>query len=128
MKNRERLDKMTSSKSPEPSFTSSVFNGSATSSVGRSSVGDVSLISTDWSPMEDMSHQFVTSSSSNVTDHCDVSLNSVHNPKPARKLLKKSSSMPSHQMTRHMHSHAHSHSGVMIGSPMREDNVDSGKS
>ncbi|CAK8682468.1 unnamed protein product [Clavelina lepadiformis] len=128
MKNRERLDKITSSKSPEPSFTSSVFDGSVTSSDGRSSVGDVSLISTDWSPMEDMSHQFVTSSSSNVTDHCDVSVNSAHNPKPARKLLKKSSSMPGHQMTCHMHSHAHSHSGVMIGSPMREDNVDSGKS
>jgi len=101
--------------------------------VDDDSVDDVSLLSFESSGFDEMSvHTISSSPPSGYDPLAELTPTPKMNPKPARKLLKKSPSMPSRLISEHVNStHVISKSGVpfTIGSPVQvEEEIDnSGK-
>ena len=96
-------------------------------STDKESVGNLSQDSFDSSGFEEWTEHTVPTSPSPCIPRNEVNFASKANPKPARKILKKSVSLPSHEMAgRITHHHVYSKSGVplTIGSPVQTEELE----
>lgn len=107
--------------SPNLSLSSKSFSNESNESVEKESTDGFSLDSLDDSSVFDEQNEAFSSPCSSIDPTSDYMTKS--NVKPARKVLKKSLSMPGHQMAKHMVVHQSPKISYSVGSriPLAEN-------